>query len=84
MTLHSLDKILGRYEQQLCSSSIQQFELLKGLPFYDWNSTTVNNSSLPLPLESRSKSELLQQPKTFNHVIGLPEKNGLEVIVIPL
>jgi hypothetical protein len=30
-----LNKLLDKYEQQLGSGSIQQFELLKGLPFYD-------------------------------------------------
>jgi hypothetical protein len=29
-------KILDKCDQQLNSSSIQQFKLLKGLPFYDW------------------------------------------------
>ena len=37
MTLQNLSKILDKYEsQQLGSSSIQQFELLTGLSFYDW------------------------------------------------
>ena len=74
MTLQNLSKILDKYEQQLCSSSLQQFDLLKSLPFYDWNSPTVNNSHIDP--ESRSEIRLLRQPKTFNHVIGLPQKNG--------
>ena len=35
MTLHSLDKILDRYEQQFGFTTVpNQFELLQGLPFY--------------------------------------------------
>jgi hypothetical protein len=58
MTLQNLSKILDKYEQQLgySSSNIQQFELLKGLPFYDWQHQYSSN--------------------TFNHAIGLPQKNG--------
>lgn len=35
MTLQNLNKLLDKYEQQLDSGSIQEFELLKDLPFYD-------------------------------------------------
>ena len=60
MTLQNLSKILDKYEQQLgySSSSIQQFELLKGLPFYSFQSH--------------------EDIQTFNHAIGLPQKNGIE------
>ncbi len=63
MTLQNLSKILDKYEQQLgfSSSSIQQFALLRGLPFYDWSQKT---------LDSKFSS-------SFNHAIGLPEKNGV-------
>ena len=37
MTLQNLSKILDKYEQQYDSGSIQQFALLKVLPFYDWS-----------------------------------------------
>ena len=37
MTLQNLSKILDRYESQLGSTDLEQFEILKGLPFYDWN-----------------------------------------------
>lgn len=57
MTLQNLSKILDKYEQQqLGSSNIQQFELLRGLPFYNFDN----------PVDV----------KTFNHIIGLPQKEG--------
>ena len=56
MTLQNLSKILDKYELQLDTSSIQQFELLKGLPFYNFQNPHDSN--------------------TFNHAIGLPQKNG--------
>jgi hypothetical protein len=37
MTLQNLNKILDKYESQLGSTSLEQYELLKGLPFYDFN-----------------------------------------------
>ena len=38
MTLQNLSKILDKYEQQFGSTNTEQFELLKGLPFYsEWN-----------------------------------------------
>jgi hypothetical protein len=56
MTIQNLNKLLDKYEQQLGSGSIQQFELLKGLPFYDWGNP--------------------ENISGFNHVIGLPQKDG--------
>jgi hypothetical protein len=56
MTLQNLSKILDKYEQQLGSNSANEFELLKGLQFYDWQHLYSSN--------------------TFNHAIGLPQKNG--------
>jgi hypothetical protein len=57
--LQNLNKILDRYELQLGIAARQapQLELLRELPFYDWNDFT-------------------NAPRNFNHVIGLPEKNG--------
>jgi late competence protein required for DNA uptake (superfamily II DNA/RNA helicase) len=59
MTLRNINKILDRYESQLgYTSSSNQYESLKGLPFYNF-----------------------QNPKdkdTFNNVIGLPKKGGVE------
>src|ERR671918_2135954 len=61
--LQNLDRIIDSYyeSQQLgIASKANQFELLKGLPFYsDWD--------LPNPTRAR---------KDFNHIIGLPQKNG--------
>ena len=36
MTLQNLSRILDNYEQKLGSSSLGQFELLKGIQFYNW------------------------------------------------
>ena len=45
MTLQSLSKILDKYEQQqLCNSSRQPFELLKGLPFYNFQNQKYSNT----------------------------------------
>ena len=56
MTLQSLSKILDKYDQRLGSSSLWQFELLKGLAFYNWQN--------------------LQDTRTLNHTVGLPQKYG--------
>ena len=73
MTLQNLNKILDKYEQQLGiarpPSLPQQLELLKGLPFYiDWQ------AAAPSVQKEAQKSSL-----SFNHVIGLPRKNGQEL-----
>ena len=62
MTLQGLNKILDKYESQLGSSSIQQFELLRGLPFYNWGTSSTN-------LTNSARND-------FNQAIGLPRKNG--------
>lgn len=63
MTLQNLSKIIDKYEQQLDGSNIQQFELLRGLPFCNWRSS-------PLSLASPVQTD-------FNNAIGLPQKNGI-------
>ena len=75
MTLQNLNKILDKYEQQQLgiastpSSPQQQLELLKGLPFYtEWQAAP------PSVQKEAQKSSL-----SFNHVIGLPRKNGQEL-----
>jgi hypothetical protein len=55
MTLQNLSKILDKYESQLGSPNTEQFDRLKGLPFYNWEDGQFS----------------------FNHAIGLPEKNGV-------
>jgi late competence protein required for DNA uptake (superfamily II DNA/RNA helicase) len=66
--LQNLSRILDKYEQQFGSSANEeQFEVLKGLPFYNWS--TVTNDS------QNADSAFYQQPTTtFNHAIGLPRK----------
>jgi hypothetical protein len=62
MTLMNLSKILDQYDKQLGSTSLGQLELLKGLPFYsDWSTET---------------GKYTVSGSSFNHAIGLPEKNG--------
>ena len=56
MTLQNLSKILDKYEQQLDYASLNQFDQLRGIPFYNWQHPYGSN--------------------TFNHAIGLPQKNG--------
>lgn len=58
MTLQNLSKILDRYESHLGGTITyaEQFEILKGLPFYNWQNPPDSN--------------------TFNHALGLPQKNG--------
>ena len=67
MTLQNLNTILDKHEEQLgyssSSNSIQQFELLKGLPFYDWQ-------------HEAGFGQNRAQAISFNHAIGLPKKNG--------
>jgi hypothetical protein len=66
MTLQNLDKILDKYESQLGITDGQQFELLKGLPFY--NNWPGQNAM--------RRTQVLTSSNTFNHAIGLPQKNG--------
>jgi hypothetical protein len=52
MTLQNLSKILDKYELKLGSPSLGQFELLLGLPFYDWQDpqdTRTLNHVIGLP-----------------------------------
>ena len=73
MTLQSLRKTVEHYRQLVGSTHIeaQQLERLKGLPFYNWSSTTVNNRRI----DSESRSDM-RLSESFNHAIGLPQKNG--------
>jgi hypothetical protein len=60
MVLQGLRKAVELYESQLHinDTSIPKLQLLRGLPFYDWQN----------PENAMTK--------TFNHTIGLPQKNG--------
>jgi hypothetical protein len=52
MTLQNLSKILDKYDQKLSSSSLGQFELLRGLRFYNWHNpqdTRTLNHIIGLP-----------------------------------
>ena len=63
MTLQNLSKILDKYELRLGSSSLGQFELLKGLPFYNWQNpqdTRTLNHAIGLPQKNRQPMPLLE------------------------
>ena len=52
MTLQNLSKILDKYDQKHGSSRLGQFELLNGLPFYNWDNhqdTRTLNHIIGLP-----------------------------------
>ena len=52
MTLQNLSKILDKYDQKHGSSRLGQFELLNGLPFYNWHNpqdTRTLNHIIGLP-----------------------------------
>ncbi len=68
MTLQNLSKILDKYESQLEIADVQQFDRLKGLPFYDWSTKPPQLAVIP--------AKVLTSSNTFNHAIGLPEENG--------
>lgn len=70
MTLQNLSRILDKYEQQLGSTNLEQFEVLKGLPFYDWSANNIHASKFTQNVNMTSSN-------TFNHAIGLPQKNGV-------
>jgi hypothetical protein len=62
--LQNLRKSVEYYRQKLDSTSLeqqQQFELLRGLPFYNWQQQPLG--------QKKSKGD-------FNHTIGLPIKEG--------
>jgi hypothetical protein len=63
MTLQNLSKVLDKYESQLGSTSLEQFELLKDLPFHDWEQEAGSG---------RNHAHAI----SFNHAIGLPQKNS--------
>lgn len=69
MTLQNLNKILDRYESELGFTTLpNQFELLKGLPCFNWIETARTPGSF--------YSQNVNTNNTFNHAIGLPQKNG--------
>jgi hypothetical protein len=66
MTLQNLGRILDQYESELGSTNAAQFEVLKGLPFYpSWQQ------------KEAPQFKDLNCSLSFNHAIGLPEKNGV-------
>lgn len=67
MTLQNLSRILDKYEEQFGIANSQQFQLLKNLPFY--GSYHGGKSKV---IEHYHDVNL----RTFNHAIGLPQKNG--------
>ena len=65
MTLQNLNRILDKYELQLGSTNVQQFELLKELPFYNWQkqpqllpSGNYGLQQLPIPIVAGGRVDL--------------------------
>jgi hypothetical protein len=61
MTLQNLGQIVDKFELYVVSTDAEQFELLKGLPFYDW---------------SLADASVKYCRNTFNYAMGLPQKMG--------
>lgn len=77
MTLQSLGKYLDKYDSQLSSvAANKQLELLQGLPFYDWPLLQKPSATKSYQSGKSLVTGLYQQLRTFNHAIGLPQKNG--------
>ena len=83
MVLQSLRKSVDFYKQKLdniIDGNTEQLEQLKGLPFYDW-SLIKNFNNNPNWSAQKSYAEISENIskniKTFNHTIGLPQKNGV-------
>ncbi len=75
MTLQGLVKVLDKYESQLGSTNVQQFDRLKGLPFYsEWSDSVLNSrDNISASTGTNNTRKLCL---SFNQAIGLPEKNG--------
>ena len=72
MTLQSLSKILDRYDQRLGSSSLGQFELLKGLPFYNWQNPQdirTLNHAIGLPQKNANSSPLFDYEQMLFNIL---------------
>jgi hypothetical protein len=90
MTLQNLSRILDKYESQFGSSGIQQFELLKGLPFYDWSdaldsSVNMFNHAIGLPQKNGQPmphfdyEKLLFDTLQSNKHVWIKKATGLDV-----
>ena len=73
--LNNLRKSVEFYRQQLDSISdpnIQQFELLKGLPFYNWDNpedTTTFNHTIGLPMKEGKRYPLFDYELMIYNVL---------------
>gem|GEM_PF-5200607 len=77
LTLQNLSKILDKYESQLGSTNAQQFELLRGLPFYNWGASfDENHTQKTSSRRSYSTQNDGQTVISLNHAIGMPQKIG--------
>jgi hypothetical protein len=54
VTLQNLKKLLDRYEQQSGSRNIEQYELLKGLPFYNFDQHDQNSFNYAIGLPQKN------------------------------
>ena len=71
LTLQNLSKILDKYESHLGSTNAQQFELLRGLPFYNWRASFDENHT-----QKTSSRRTYPTQNDVQTVIGMPQKNG--------
>ena len=72
MTLQNLNKLLDKYEQQLGSGSVQKFELLKGLPFYEWGNPEIfsgPNHVIALPQKDGQPMPLIEYEKLLRDTL---------------
>ena len=78
-----VSRILDKYEQQFSgSTNTEQFEVLKGLPFYHWESGTINcaNQAQTDSYRDQKRPVIGRYQSTgtdFNHAIGLPRNDGV-------
>src|ERR687897_1076863 len=91
MVLNNLRKTVEFYRQQLDSisnPSLQQFELLKGLPFYNWqnpNDTNTFNHAIGLPIKDGKRFQLFDYELTLYQVlqqyrhVWIKKSTGLEI-----
>src|SRR5262245_23393346 len=72
MVVKNLRKSVEYYRQELSSiTNLDQSNHLKGLPFYDWHGVTNDSKCVVITLY-----QPYEPVRTFNHAIGLPQKNG--------
>ena len=84
LTLQNLIENTGEDESHLGSTNAQQFELLRRLPFYNWRANfDENHTQKTSSRRTYSTQNDTQTVISFNHAIGMPQKNG-QVFCYPI